>query len=150
MMGSGVLEWIRQQLFSGTQGEAVSYEDMIAAARAVAPGADGVSLIPAFVADTGPTKKYDTKGTILGLTMTTTAAQIYRAGLEGLCFQMRWALEIIQALMGVGQFDSIEQAMDSTARSETVYEPSDVATEYDALYERYRKVPLALRDYYGE
>jgi len=100
MMGNGVLEWIRQRLFSGAEGEAENYEDMIAAARVVEPGAGGVSLIPSFVADTGPTRKYNTAGTILGLTMNTTAAQIYRAGLEGLCFQMRWALEILQKATG--------------------------------------------------
>jgi len=100
MMGSGVLEWLRQQLFSSRAGPAESYEDMIKAARAVELGASGVSLIPSFVADTGPTKKYNTEGTILGLTMSTTPAQIYRAGLEGLSFQMRWALEILQKATG--------------------------------------------------
>jgi len=200
MMGSGVLEWIRQQLFSTGKGPAESYEDMIAAACTVQPGASGVSLIPSFVADTGPTKKYNTEGTILGLTMNTTAAQIYRAGLEGLCFQMRWALEILRkataftvegirvvgggarndlwnqiradvsglpvtttsqqeatvlgaalfALMGAGQFDSIQQAVGSIEMGETVYEPSDATEEYASLYQRYMEVPPALKDYYGQ
>ena len=200
MMGSGVLEWIRQQLFSNGEGPAESYEDMIAAARAVAPGADGVSLIPSFVADTGPTKKYNTGGTILGLTMNTTAAQIYRAGLEGLCFQMRSALEILQkatgftvegirvvgggarndlwnqirsdvsglpvvttsqqeatvlgaalfALIGAGQFDSIQQAVASIEMGATIYEPSDAAEQYASLYQRYMEVPPTLKDYYGQ
>jgi len=200
MMGSGVLEWIRQQLFSSGEGPAESYEDMIAAARTVPPGAGGVSLLPSFVADTGPTKKYDTEGTILGLAMNTTAAQIYRAGLEGLCFQMRWALEILQkatgfaaegirvvgggarndlwnqiradvsglpvvttsqqeatvlgaalfALVGAGQFDSIQQAVGSIEMDETVYEPSAATEEYASLYQRYMEVPPTLKDYYGQ
>ena len=200
MMGSGVLEWIRHKLFSAAGGEVDSYEDMIVAARAVEPGAGGVSLIPSFVADTGPTKKYDTEGTILGLTMNTTPAQIYRAGLEGLCFQMRWALEILQeatgfpiegirvvgggarndlwnqiradvsglpvvtttqqeatvlgaalfALIGAGQFESIQQAVGSIEMAETVYESSEAAGEYPSLYEQYRKIPPALKDYYGQ
>ncbi len=200
MMGSGVLEWIRQKLFSAAGGEADDYEEMIAAARRVEPGAGGVSLIPSFVVDTGPTSKYNTRGTILGLTMNTTAPQIYRAGLEGLCFQMRWALEILQeatgfpieairvvgggarndlwnqiradvsglpvvtttqqeatvlgaalfALMGAGQFDSIDQAVASFQRTETVYEPSEIAEEYTSLYEQYRKIPPILEDYYTQ
>ncbi len=200
MMGSGVLEWIRRQLFSGAEGKAESYEDMIAAARAVTPGADGVSFIPSFVADTGPTKKYNTGGTILGLTMNTTAPQIYRAGLEGLCFQMCSALEILQkatgstvegirvvgggarndlwnqiradvsglpvvtttqqeatvlgaalfALIGAGQFDSIQEAVASIEMGETIYEPSDAAQEYTSLYQRHMEVPPTLKDYYGQ
>jgi len=198
MMGSGVLEWIRQQLFSTGDGEPESYQRMIQAARAVAPGADGVSLIPSFVADTGPTKKYSTEGTILGLTMNATAAQIYRAGLEGLCFQMRSALEILQkatgftaegirvvgggarndlwnqiradvsglpvvttsqqeatvlgaalfALIGAGQFDSIQQAVGNIKMGATIYEPSEVAEKYASLYQRYMEVPPALQCYY--
>jgi len=200
MMGSGVLEWIRQRLFSGAEGEAENYEDMIAAARAVEPGAGGVSLIPSFVADTGPTKKYNTRGTILGLTMNTTPAQIYRAGLEGLCFQMRWALEILQeatgfpiegirvvgggarndlwnqiradvsglpvvttsqqeatvlgaalfALIGAGQFDSIQQAVDNMEMGENTYEPSQAADHYEWPYERYIGLPPALQGYYRQ
>ncbi len=200
MMGSGVLEWIREQFFAGGETRTAVYELMINAGREVAPGADGVTVLPSFVSDTGPTKKYNTHGTILGLTMSTTPAQIYRAALEGVSFQMRSALEILQeatgfsargirvvgggarnelwnqiradvtglpvvttsqqeatvlgaalfALVGTGQFESIEQAMASIEMGETVYEPSPAAETYQPLYQRYLQVPPALEDFYSE
>lgn len=100
MMGSAVLEWIREQFFRATADRQRTYQQMIAAAQQVAPGSDGVTLIPSFVPDTGPTKKYNTHGTILGLNLQTSGAHIYRAGLEGLSFQMRSALDTLQQAVG--------------------------------------------------
>jgi len=100
MMGSGVLEWIREQFFAAGESRVATYELMINAARDIGAGADGITVVPAFVSDTGPAKQYHTEGTILGLTMNTIPAQIYRAALEGLSFQMRAALEILQEATG--------------------------------------------------
>jgi len=100
MMGSGVLEWIREQFFSATTDRQQAYEQMIAAAREIELGSDGVTLIPAFVSDTGPHKKHNTHGTILGLELQTSGAHLYRAGLEGLSFQMRSALDILHQALG--------------------------------------------------
>ncbi|MFW5866977.1 MAG: FGGY family carbohydrate kinase [Armatimonadota bacterium] len=100
MMGSGPLEWIREQFFTDISARAVAYERMIAAAEEVAPGADGVMMIPSFVPDTGPNAPHRTKGTLLGLGLNTSRAQIYRAGLEGLCYQLRHAAEVLQSSTG--------------------------------------------------
>jgi L-fuculokinase len=101
MMGSGVLEWVRKHLYADLAKGEKAYAAMIAEARKAGPGAGGVMLIPSFVAGTGPTKKFDTLGTILGLTIATERAQIYRAALEGLCFQLRDALRVLNAATGV-------------------------------------------------
>ena len=95
MMGSGVLEWLREHMYADVAERADAYARMIADAEAVVPGADGVTVLPSFVPETGPTKKYNTHGTILGLGITTDRAQVYRAALEGLCFQLRHALEVL-------------------------------------------------------
>ncbi len=99
MMGSGVLEWVRSNFFASAEGEE-AYEQMIAAAREVAAGSAGVTLLPSFVADTGPTAKYGVPGALVGLGLQTSPGQVYRAALEGLCFQMRWALEILRECTG--------------------------------------------------
>jgi L-fuculokinase len=100
MMGSGVLEWVREN-FYGSGGERTKvYETMIAEARRVKPGAGGVMVAPSFVPDTGPTRKYGTAGTVLGIGLTTTRAHVYRAALEGLCFQLREALRILSEATG--------------------------------------------------
>ena len=100
MMGSGPLEWIREQFFGGITARAAAYESMIGEAQEVAPGAGGVMMVPSFVPDTGPNAPHRTKGTLLGLGLGTTRAHIYRAGLEGLCYQLRHAAEVLQSSTG--------------------------------------------------
>lgn len=100
MMGSGVLEWLRSYFYADVTDRQDAYGKMIEDARAVRPGADGVTVLPSFVAETGPTKKYNTRGTILGLEPTTHRGQVYRAGLEGLSFQLRHALGILMEATG--------------------------------------------------
>jgi len=100
MMGSGPLEWIREQFFGDITARGSAYESMIAAAEDVEPGACGVMMLPSFLPDAGPNAPYHTKGTLLGLGLSTTPGQIYRAGLEGLCFQLRHAAEVLQRSTG--------------------------------------------------
>jgi L-fuculokinase len=96
MMASGVLEWIRDHFYRDIADRSNAYQQMIADARDLPPGATGVTVLPSFVAETGPTKKHNTHGTILGLTITTRREQVYRAALEGLACQLRHALGILR------------------------------------------------------
>lgn len=100
MMGSGVLEWIRNYLYAGLGDGPEAYATLATEAERVGAGAGGVTLLPSFVAATGPAKRYGTQGTILGLTITSEPAHVYRAALEGLTFQMRHALEVLSAACG--------------------------------------------------
>ena len=52
-------------------------------------------MIPSFVSDSGPTRRYGTRGTLLGLNLGTSRGEIYRAALEGLSYQLRHALEVL-------------------------------------------------------
>lgn len=101
MMGSGVLEWIRKHFFAHLADDPKAYDKMIRAAAGVPPGSGGVMLLPAFMKGTGPTASKGTLGTLLGLTLGTSPAQVYRAALEGLSFQLRHAIEILSAATGV-------------------------------------------------
>ena len=109
MMGSGVLEWIAKHFYAlenvgadprARPKSAGLYPTMIGDAREFDPGAGGVTVIPSFVAGTGPTKRYGTLGTFLGLTITTKRGQVYRAALEGLSCQLRLAIEMLEAATG--------------------------------------------------
>ncbi len=100
MMGSGVLEWLAKHFYAEVNGTPKLYPTMIGEAAAVAPGAGGVMLIPSFVAGTGPTKRYGTLGTILGLNISTQRGQVYRAALEGLACQLQLAIEMLKAATG--------------------------------------------------
>ncbi|MCD6359563.1 MAG: L-fuculokinase [Armatimonadetes bacterium] len=100
MMGSGVLEWIRDSFYGEIEDRAEAYPQMISEAEAVPVGSNGVTVLTSFVPDAGPTAKYHTGGTILGLGINTTRGEVYRAALEGLCCQLRYALEILGQCTG--------------------------------------------------
>ena len=93
MIGSAVLEWVRDRFFHELGGG--EYAKMIQEAERVPPGSDGTIFIPSMVRESGPLRKFGTLGTILGLSLQTTRGQIYRAALEGLSYQLREALRII-------------------------------------------------------
>ena len=99
-MGSGAVEWMRKHFYADLGDGGAAYARMIEDAENVPPGSVGVTVLPSFVAETGPTKKYHTQGTILGITPTTDRGQLYRAALEGLSFQLRHALEILTQATG--------------------------------------------------
>jgi len=96
MMGSAVLEWVRKQFY----GLDVEYARMIEEAEDVRPGSDGLMLLPSFVPETGPSRKYGTRGTALGLSLDVGRGHFYRAALEGLSFQLRYALEVLERATG--------------------------------------------------
>lgn len=98
MMGSGALEWAREQLYGEFADRAAAYRCMIAEAEVVPPGSGGLTALPQFQAGSGPTKQHGTGGALVGLDLQTTRGQIYRALLEGLAFQLRHALEILGRL----------------------------------------------------
>ena len=100
MMGSGVLEWIARHFYHDIHRSAALYPTMIADAASHGPGAGGVAVVPSFVAGTGPTKRYGTLGTVLGLTIATERGQVYRAALEGLSCQLQLAIEMLEAATG--------------------------------------------------
>jgi L-fuculokinase len=100
MMGSGALEWMRKHFYADLGDGGAAYTRMIEDAENVSPGSGGVTVLPSFVAETGPTKKYHTHGTILGITPTTDRGQLYRAALEGLSFQLRHALDTLTQATG--------------------------------------------------
>ncbi len=101
MMGSGVLEWLRDQFYTDSTGRETGYGDMVLAAGEIRPGCDGVTFIPSFVPDTGPLRRYQTEGTMLGLSLATTRDHLYRAALEGLSCQLRQAVDTLRRGSGV-------------------------------------------------
>lgn len=90
MIASAVLEWVREKLYPElSEGD---YDPLVRDASTIPPGSGGLLFIPSFVKDSGPTRRFKTEGTLLGLTLGTSRAQIYRAALEGLSYQLKLAL----------------------------------------------------------
>ncbi len=94
-LGSGVLEWFTKNFCSGLSGNEL-YETIICEAEGVEALSHGLSVNPSFYDDSGSSKS----GTISGLTINTSRAQIYRALLESLAFRLREGLEALQEAGG--------------------------------------------------
>lgn len=99
MIAGGVVEWVRRNFFADCKDAQDVYARIIEAASSVEPGAGGVFFVPSFM-PSGPLRPYGTKGTILGLGLTTDRAQIARAVFEGLSFQLRQAVDALFAAFG--------------------------------------------------
>jgi len=100
MIASGVIEWVRRNFFSAEADREDVHRLMMEEGAKAGAGAGGVIVLPCFVEGTGPAKKYGTPGSIIRLTLSTTREQIYRAVIEGLCYQLRHALEILCSATG--------------------------------------------------
>ncbi len=90
-LGSGVLEWFSRNFYPELKGNKL-YETMIDEAEAIKVGSHGLSIDPSFYNDSGNPNG----GAIMGLTINTSRAQIYRALLESLAFRLREGLESLQ------------------------------------------------------
>jgi L-fuculokinase len=93
MIASAVLEWVRERFYPElSEGD---YDPLVRDASNVQPGSGGLLFIPSFVKDSGPTRKFKTEGTLLGLTLGASRAQVYRAALEGLSCQLKLAVNAL-------------------------------------------------------
>ncbi|MFC1650213.1 FGGY family carbohydrate kinase [Candidatus Latescibacterota bacterium] len=100
MMGSGVLEWVRKLFFAKDDSGKGIYDIMISEAENIQPDSSNLFFCPTFVSGTGPFQKFNAPGYIHGLNIMTSRGEIYRAALEGLAFQLRSALEVLNSSTG--------------------------------------------------
>lgn len=88
-IASGIIEWVKATCYSGE-----NYDTMDAEAAAVAPGCDGVKLIPNFLPSDS------TPGSIEGLILGRTRGHIYRAAIEALTYRLKNRLEKLEKVGG--------------------------------------------------
>ncbi len=88
-IASGIIEWVKATCYNGE-----NYDTMDAEAAAIAPGCDGVKLIPNFLpSDPIP-------GSIEGLILGRTRGHIYRAAMEALTYRLKSRLEKLEKVGG--------------------------------------------------
>ncbi len=90
-IGSGALEWLKNHFFADMPAD-TCYAAMIEEAENIEPGSNNVVVNPDFY----PVHQSRSQGSISGLTMHTTRAQIYRAALEALANKLQEALFSIE------------------------------------------------------
>jgi gluconokinase len=95
--GGLALQWARENFYSEETGEA-GYERLLREAAAVAPGADGLRVLPYFAGERSPHWNPLARAHFAGLTLTHTRAHLARAILESVAFCLA---DIWQALAGL-------------------------------------------------
>lgn len=94
-----ILRWVRDNFYKGEKekGENV-YEIIDSEAQSSGAGAKGVLLLPFFMGSRATRWNPDAKGVLFGLTLTHSRSDIARAVLEGISFEIRACVEILEAM----------------------------------------------------
>lgn len=72
-----------------------SYSVISAEAAKVAPGSDGIVVLPYFSGERSPLNDADARGVIFGLDIGHTRAHLYRAGMEGVGYSINHSLQVM-------------------------------------------------------
>lgn len=89
-----VTAWLRD-LFG-----APGYAELTKLADEAGPGANGLLMLPYFAGERTPVMDPDARGTLLGLTLSHTAGDLYRSALEATALGVRHNIETIEAAGG--------------------------------------------------
>ena len=94
MAASGsIIKWFQEQF-----APEVSYAILDSHAADIAPGAQGLVLLPYFLGEKTPIHDPQARGVFAGLTLSHTRAHLYRAILEGISYGFLHHIEVIQSL----------------------------------------------------
>ena len=129
----GAFRWLSETVFQGTR-----YDDLAALADRSRPGANGVCFFPHLAGAGSPHWRPDVWGAFLGLSLATSPADIVRSVLEGVAFQIRENLDVMESigipidemiLFGGGSQSPLwaQIISDVSGLSATVAEMADVA-----------------------
>ena len=113
LSAGAALGWFRRVL-SGADGVGLSYEELIAEANDVPPGADGLTFLPYLTGERTPHADSNARGVFVGLHSGHERGHLVRAVLEGVTFALRDSLELMRDL-GVDATESV--AVGGGARS---------------------------------
>ncbi len=90
LSAGGSLRWYRDTLAPG-----VSFDELVAEAAAVPPGAEGLMFLPYLTGERTPHPDPDARAAFVGLTVRHTRAHLTRAVLEGVAYGLRDGLDLV-------------------------------------------------------
>ncbi|MCE7973712.1 MAG: xylulokinase [Leptolyngbya sp. PLA1] len=93
LSAGGSLQWLHDSLFPE-----VSYDQLLADAAAVAPGAEGLFFLPHLTGERAPHPDPHARGAFVGLSLRHRRGHLVRAVLEGVTFTMAQILDIQRSL----------------------------------------------------
>lgn len=73
---------------------------LVAEAARIAPGSDGLVLLPYFAGERTPLYDPDARGVVAGLTLRHTRAHLFRAAYEGIAFGVRQIIDVLDGTVG--------------------------------------------------
>jgi Sugar (pentulose and hexulose) kinases len=93
-----VVKWFRDNLAALEKQEEMAggknaYAALDEQAEKIAPGSDGLIVLPYFMGERSPLWDTNAKGTIFGLSLSHTRAHVYKAFLEAVAYSLRQAME---------------------------------------------------------
>jgi xylulokinase len=93
-----IVKWFRNtfaqtELEEEKAGGPNAYDVLNAQAEKIAPGSEGLIVLPYFMGERSPVWNPDAKGTIVGLSLAHTKAHVYRAFLEAVAYSLRHTME---------------------------------------------------------
>ncbi len=94
LSAGGALQWLRDALAPLDRSRALTFESLVALARDVAPGADGVLFLPYLLGERSPHVAPHASASLVGLSQVHHAGHITRAVIEGVLLNMREILEL--------------------------------------------------------
>jgi xylulokinase len=86
------LQWFRDNVATGTEGARPSYESITALAASSPAGANGVLFTPWLAGERTPVDDRAARGGFHNMSVSITQADLSRAVLEGVAFNLRWML----------------------------------------------------------
>jgi gluconokinase len=103
--GGIALRWMRDH-FSETEQRVAeklgvdSYDLMSSYAKKIAPGSEGLIMLPFFTGERAPNWNADARGVLFGLTLQHDKRHMIRATMEGVCYRMNSILHALQEVTG--------------------------------------------------
>ena len=97
LSAGAALAWFRRAM-SGPKGTPPSYDELIAEADGVPPGADGLTFLPYLTGERTPHADSNARGVFAGMHMGHERGHLVRAVLEGVAFALRDSLELMRRL----------------------------------------------------
>ena len=89
-----VLKWFRDQVLRSTDPDI--YREMDDEAQQAFPGPSGLFVLPHFAGSGTPYLNDQSKGLISGLTLNSSMSQIYKAIIEGTCYEARMNIDVMR------------------------------------------------------
>ncbi|HVB70156.1 MAG TPA: FGGY-family carbohydrate kinase [Acidimicrobiales bacterium] len=96
--GAKSLDWLRATLAGA--GASATYEDLTNLATSSPPGANGATFAPWLAGERSPVDDKRVRASFSGLSVTTTAADMTRAVLEGVAANSAWLLRYVEKFTG--------------------------------------------------